>query len=99
MWVSGSELHYLDPDGSDYAETGTAIGTPAGAIPGSIWDDAGGVIRYIDASGVQRQVSATFQGPAAPGAANGSIYVEPASPQGLRVRWISSGTFDWWNGS
>ena len=95
MWVSGSELHYVGTDGADFAETGAAIDTPGGAIPGSIWmDSPGNVLQYIDASGVRRQVS--VQGtPAAPGAVAGGLWVESTQPAGIQVNWAVG---RWWNG-
>jgi len=104
MWVFGSELHYLDPNGSDYAETGAAIDTPAGAVPGSIWMQADGNVQYIDASGVRRQISKTPANPgyAPPAALVGSIFVEPGNTAGLRVVAVdglgAGRAFTWWNG-
>jgi len=99
LWVEGSELHFINASGVEYAETGASVGTPSPtATAGSIWLE-GDFIHYIDASNVERTASKTSMG-ASPGT-EGSMWIESSAPTpaGQQAQYISGTTrYKWWNG-
>jgi hypothetical protein len=92
FWVEGSAIHWIAQDGTERSYTGPSVGTPPGATVGAVWNESPSDVhslRYIDASGVARQVVAVDGGgsPSAPGGANiGAIWV-----QGTELRWVTPG--------
>lgn len=76
IWVEGSELHFIDGSGNEYAYSGEDTGNnPSGATSGSIWLGSGdNKIHYIDENGDERttprSVGANVSGVA------GSVWIE-----------------------
>jgi len=103
LWVSGALLRFRSGDGSEYGETGASQPTPPAptAIARSVWKDGpSDNIRYVDDSGVHRQISATSLGAKPSPSQPGSIYYEAGESNArLRIRWIGASNFyKWHNG-
>jgi len=84
-WVEGDYLHHIASDQTtEYRFLGTSVGTPAGAVPGSLWVEENS-LHYIDADGDERTCSTAGAsgGPHTDtGALGGSAWVE------TYVHWI-----------
>lgn len=88
IWVEGSSLCVVDASGTKRTLTGVSMGTQAGAVPGLIGvDRSNGRIVYIDANGVKRYIRYSVN-KSAPGAADGSVWVEGTSTDtALKYTW------------
>ena len=85
MWVEGDELHYLDSGATEYAGIGALVGTPGGAVVGSIWVE-GSDFHYIDESGEERTLQIEEIGNADGSALSGSIWIETTGDEAFR--WV-----------
>jgi len=100
-WIEGAEFHYRAPDLTEWATTGTAESTPAGAVPGSFLGLEGEDMKYIDASGVKRRFPKMSLGAKHVAALTGSVWHEDvAYAAGRDFHWVSATTrYHFWNGS
>lgn len=100
LWVEGTEVRYVASDKTIWGGTGTAISTPVGAIPGSMYQ-SGTLIVYIDASGTKRRLQDTGSAVAtSTDAILGSMWLNTPDTQQFQLQWVSSSGFYqfWWNG-
>lgn len=91
VWIETNRLRWVTATGTLLLDIGTDLGSPAGAVPGSIWIQAasGGTGRgfyYIDASGVKRRlIGEVVSSGVPPGAVIGSAWV-----QGSQLRFVTN---------
>jgi hypothetical protein len=90
LWVEGDYLHVILQDyATEVRYLGTVVGTPAGAVAGSLWVEGTNSVHYISASGVERYIEsagiANGVAHADAGAIEGSVWVEDY------LHWVKEG--------
>lgn len=94
LWVESdtNELRFVTSSGAVWAYLGAVIGTPAGAIVGSIWIDTNNTpntLDYIDRAGVHRRIGTDVtEGTVA--VTQGSTWLDPSSNPVPVIVYIAS---------
>lgn len=55
VWVEGDYLYFVSSSGTTKRYLGSSIALRSGAVPGSVWIDDSGFLKYIDASNYERE--------------------------------------------